>query len=47
MKKTYLQTSQEVLQQLETGEDGTVKLEISRPEGEKNTRIFCARLMYS
>ena len=34
-------------QQLETGEDGTVKLEIFRPEGEKNTRIFCARLMYS
>ena len=46
----YLSEAREgdsLLQQLETGEDGTVKLEISRPEGEKNTRIFCARLMYS
>ena len=46
----YLSEAREeeiLLQQLQTEEDGTVKLEISRPEGDKNARIFCARFVYT
>ena len=46
----YLSEAREgetLLQQFETGDDGVVRLEIQRQEGEKNTRIFCARLVYN